>query len=141
MTKPMPENRIKLRNKICSQLQAWEKRLEISNIHIDPTPISRAGHDKLFHRFIHGIAKGGRAILIYPIIKRTEQMPKGICAYMMNFELAGGIVGCADGISDAWDICYPVEGEYTRKQKTYLYRWWGNYYRKRGEKNGSDAEE
>ncbi len=108
-----PMNRIKLRNKICSQLQDWEKRLELSSVRIDETPAN--GKRKLFHRFIRGIAKGGRVLLIYPIVSRKEQMPRAICEEMMAVEAAGGVVGCADGISDAWDVAVCDEKEYPRE--------------------------
>lgn len=133
----IPENRIKLRNKICAQLQDWEERLGVHNVRIDPTPASPFGRNKLFHRFIRGIAKDGRSLLIYPIISRTEQMPIAICEEMEAADAAGAIVGCADGISDAWDIVFCDELEYPRKQKSYRYKWWGARYRKRREDGSS----
>lgn len=110
-----------LRNRIVAHLNQW------------PLDVLVFGGDKFFsdnkyskwffhRRLIFGVGQGGKAILLYPVARRTRMLPLAICKLLSEFESRGAVVGCVYNISDAWDVCVQNPREYKRKKRTYDYR-------------------
>lgn len=73
-----------------------------------------------------GVAKDGRAILIYPIISRFSRLPGPVVKLMMEYESRGAIVGTAEDVNDGWDIVADDAKNYKRKQKSFGHLYWAN---------------
>jgi hypothetical protein len=108
-------NKVRLRNRIVDHLNAAGLGCFVESIKREFAEISR--------HLVWGVAKDGRAILIYPIgPKRTGDFSKRVATLMEEFEKRGAIVGCAASIGDAWDIVYSDETVYKRKKRTYNHK-------------------
>lgn len=117
-------NRLRLRNKIIKHLNGWQQLGCMAREFSTSPAVRGRDRNRFIWRLVSGVAKDGRAILIYPIRDRREKVPKLICELMMQYEGRQAIVGCALHIGDAWDIVSDNEAEYKRKQQTYSYRYW-----------------
>lgn len=127
----MAKSRLALRNKLIRTInEDWAEKFG-AKAHGLPPPIPGREVDSEFHwRFVQGIARNGRAIVIYPLLARFEKIPFRICHYMMEFEKRGAIVGCAEGLGDCYCIVADNPAEYRRFKKTYSHRKWFEYYSK-----------
>lgn len=127
MRKP---TRLRLRNKIIHHLNQWQQLGCIAYEFARPAPWGRNNKNRYNWRLVSGVAKDGRAILIYPITDRRRKIPKLIVKLMMELEGRGALVGCAPDIGSAWDIVFDNEAEHKRKAYTYLHRYWNEKYLK-----------
>ena len=133
------KNRVKLQNKLHGQLDAWGKRLEVSSVRSEPR--TRTGPRRFHYRLIWAVGKGGRTILIYPVLNHQETIPRAICEEMEAAHLRGAAVGTARNIGEVWDIAIMDEKEYPRGQMTWLWLKRLGELRKQGEKDGRTEKE
>jgi hypothetical protein len=118
-------SRIRLRNKIVFHLNKWQQLGCLVRSGAGVSIIRRArSKTGLATRLVSGVARDGKAILIYPVMDRKDRVPGEICKVMAEYESRGAIVGTACDIGDAWDIVFNDESQYKRKQKSYLHRYW-----------------
>lgn len=87
----------------------------------DSLILNRHGSERLQHYkfdlLIFGVSKEGLAILIYPM-KTSGKVPRRVAELMRKFHEHGGLVGCAKGMHDAWDIV-SNSPDYKRFPRTY----------------------
>lgn len=142
----MKPSRLTLRNRILRQLQAWPQLGCVAHeLHRAPKYTGRENsgnrRDLSFFlwRLIGGVAKDGRAILLYPVLDRAEVVPGVVSSFMIEYESRGALVGCVTDISDAWDVVFGNESEYKRKARTYSFRYW-HYKRNAKQQKGGEEE-
>ena len=117
----MEKNRIRHRNKLLRQINAWKDRFG-SYARVDETPALVNTKTRYFHRFIRGNCRG-KLLLIYPLLTNDERCIPIENAYeMQRFELTKQIVCCALNVGDLFTILAQDEGEYPRNLRTYRYR-------------------
>lgn len=133
----MKKSRLALRNRFIKVInEDWAEKFG-ARAHGLLAPIPGSESDADFHwRFVQGVAKDGKALLIYPILGRDEKIPFRICRYMLDFEARGAIVGCAESVGDLYCIVANNPEEYKRPKKSYYYRRWHEHYLK-GKKDGT----
>lgn len=131
------EKRIKLRNKIARTLNNWQQLGCL--VRVGPWGRETVRRERYFWRLVSGVAKDGRAILIYPLSVESENIPFSVCSLLMEYEGRGAITGCAKNIGDAWCIVSDDEKEYKRPKRTWYYRRWYNLY-KESKQDGREAE-
>lgn len=134
----MRKNRIRLRNHIVHHLNNWQQLGCYVRAGVSPRLTQKNKNKGTYEpRFVSGVAKDGRAILIYPITSKFAHVPAPVVALMMEYDSRGAIVGTAENESDAFDIVVCNEKEYPRKQKTWGHRYWLDKQKRKT----NDAEE
>lgn len=131
MRKP---TRISLRNKCIHHLNNWQQLGCLVREYSASRHKVGKDRSRFTWRLITGVAKDGRAILLYPIIRKQDKVPHSVCRMMSEYEGRGAIVGCVENIGDAWDVVQANEKEYKRKARTYLHRYWLEKYKKSKER-------
>ena len=133
---------VHLRNKIIKNLHEWEQLgcrvYSGAALFRD----RRAGDPRFRHfwRLVFGVAKDGRAILVYPMPDRKGRIPDHIVDLLAEYHDRGALAGCAADIGDAWDIVVSDPKEYPRKSRTFMFQWESVKKAKR-KNHGQDEEE
>jgi hypothetical protein len=119
------KNLIWLRNRILEAFKTWEPTLEAhvaSGDHFFGMGQKRKNIG--LHLLIFGVARDGRAILLYPIRAHNKSggfLPKAVREFMMEYEHRNALVGTCVEIGDAFDIVVDNAAEYPRKKRTYTH--------------------
>lgn len=137
----MKQGRLALRNRIVTALNSWEQLGCIA--FAGPAPgyaREKYGKQKYFWRLVSGVAKDGRAVLIYPVRNRWDRVPRKVVRLMLELEGRGAIVGTAENIGDAWCIAAADTVEYKRAKKTFLHQYWHQRYQREKKKHERESE-
>lgn len=145
-----PLNQVRLRNKFVRTINNWPQLGAYSWYGATPTTRLSGGDENrvgigqkdkhILWRLVGGVARDGRLILIYPLVKYRDEVPFTISQLMMEAESRGAIVGTACNIGDVYTIVADNPTEYKRCQRTYSYRnWFGRQSKEK--KNGSRAND